>query len=316
MLSRAIPAVIAGPISGVLLDRFDRRRIMIASDLVRSVVALAFILSVNNHGPWLLYLLSALLMFASPVLYQRPGRDPAENCRRGRSAHRQFAHADHAVGYFDVGHAARRFEHGAAGVRMGVRAQRSVVPVFGGGSVAGALRRRRFPRSAGRRSRRHRSGRGASTKKRWPTCARVPLVMGIGLISVGWAMGGGAAQILFALFGEQVFHARRRGNRYDLGLCRHRPADRRSGGALGGGRLGFSGYKRAVTVSYLLHGAAYVAFSKAGGVPGGASAGVAFAGRDGRDDRPQQLSVAAARRRTSIWAGFSRRWNHCGGSRC
>src|SRR5450759_2734855 len=66
MIARAIPAVIAGPISGVLLDRFDRRRIMIASDLVRSVVALAFILSVHSHGPWLLYLLSALLMFASP----------------------------------------------------------------------------------------------------------------------------------------------------------------------------------------------------------------------------------------------------------
>src|SRR5260370_2815163 len=35
---------------------------------------------------------------------------------------------------------------------------------------------------------------------------RVPLAMGIAMISVGCAMGGGAAQILFALFGEQVFH--------------------------------------------------------------------------------------------------------------
>src|SRR5581483_3175360 len=39
MLSRAIPAVMAGPLAGVLLDRFDRKRIMIASDLVRGVVA-------------------------------------------------------------------------------------------------------------------------------------------------------------------------------------------------------------------------------------------------------------------------------------
>ena len=35
MLARAIPAVLAGPIAGVVLDRFDRRRVMIASDLVR-----------------------------------------------------------------------------------------------------------------------------------------------------------------------------------------------------------------------------------------------------------------------------------------
>src|SRR5215469_14803606 len=41
MLSRAIPAVLAGPAAGVVLDRFDRRRIMLASDLIRAVVALA-----------------------------------------------------------------------------------------------------------------------------------------------------------------------------------------------------------------------------------------------------------------------------------
>ena len=37
MLSRAIPAVLVGPLAGVLLDRFDRQRIMIASDLVRGI---------------------------------------------------------------------------------------------------------------------------------------------------------------------------------------------------------------------------------------------------------------------------------------
>ncbi len=31
MLARAVPAVTIGPLAGVLLDRFDRKRIMIAS---------------------------------------------------------------------------------------------------------------------------------------------------------------------------------------------------------------------------------------------------------------------------------------------
>src|SRR5579875_2384553 len=61
MLSRAIPAVLAGPIAGVLLDRFDRQKIMIASDLVRGVIALGFILAIRYQQAWLLYLLSALL---------------------------------------------------------------------------------------------------------------------------------------------------------------------------------------------------------------------------------------------------------------
>src|SRR5438876_5011619 len=66
MLARAIPAVLAGPVAGVLLDRLDRKRIMIASDLVRAAVALAFVLTIHQPRPWLLYLLSAVLMFASP----------------------------------------------------------------------------------------------------------------------------------------------------------------------------------------------------------------------------------------------------------
>ena len=66
MLARAIPAVMAGPLAGVVLDRLDRKKIMIASDLVRAVVALGFILAIPRKDTWLLYILSALLMFASP----------------------------------------------------------------------------------------------------------------------------------------------------------------------------------------------------------------------------------------------------------
>src|SRR5512143_637098 len=62
MLARAIPAVMAGPLAGVLLDRMDRKRIMIISDLVRAVIAALFIFTVRYHAPWLLYLLSGLLM--------------------------------------------------------------------------------------------------------------------------------------------------------------------------------------------------------------------------------------------------------------
>src|SRR5580704_18161357 len=66
ILSRAVPAVLAGPLAGVVLDRLDRKRIMIASDLIRAVVALGFILAIARRDTWLLYLLSALLMLASP----------------------------------------------------------------------------------------------------------------------------------------------------------------------------------------------------------------------------------------------------------
>ena len=66
MLARAVPAILAGPLAGVVLDRLDRKRVMIASDMVRAVVAAGFILTVQRSNPWLLYVLSGLLMFASP----------------------------------------------------------------------------------------------------------------------------------------------------------------------------------------------------------------------------------------------------------
>jgi hypothetical protein len=91
-----------------------------------------------------------------------------------------------------------------------------------------------------------------------------PLTFAITALTFGWAIGGGAAQVLFTLFGEQVFHRGAAGigsvwGFAGLGLL--------AGGALGhvtGRRVGFRGYKRAVSLSYLLHGATYVLFSLAG----------------------------------------------------
>jgi MFS family permease len=65
-LARAIPMLGAGPIAGVLLDRMDRKKVMIASDLVRALIALGFIICLQQKGTALLYVLSAALMFASP----------------------------------------------------------------------------------------------------------------------------------------------------------------------------------------------------------------------------------------------------------
>ena len=48
MLARAIPAMLAGPLAGVVLDRLDRRRIMISSDLTRAAVAACFMFTIHR----------------------------------------------------------------------------------------------------------------------------------------------------------------------------------------------------------------------------------------------------------------------------
>jgi len=96
MLSRAIPAMLIGPAAGVALDRLNRKQAMIASDLIRAVVALGFILAIGRGDTWLLYSLSALLMGASPS--SPPGAPPFCRHRHSRgAAYRQFAHPNHGV---------------------------------------------------------------------------------------------------------------------------------------------------------------------------------------------------------------------------
>jgi hypothetical protein len=89
----------------------------------------------------------------------------------------------------------------------------------------------------------------------------LPLVLAIALLSVGWATGGGAAQILFTLFGEVVFNRGAAGigtiwGCAGLGLL--------FGSLFAhwlGKRLSFEEYKLTVFIDYAVHGGAYVLFS-------------------------------------------------------
>src|SRR6267142_2236695 len=55
-----MPLMVFAPLAGMVADRFDRRKVMIASDLVRAVIVLGFFTIDSPQELWLLYLLSAL----------------------------------------------------------------------------------------------------------------------------------------------------------------------------------------------------------------------------------------------------------------
>jgi MFS family permease len=259
-LSRAIPSVLAAPFAGVLLDRFSRKNIMIASDLVRAVIVLGFILTVHESRTWLFYLWSALLAFATPFFTSGraailPAIASQEELHTANSLTQTTGWATLTAGALLGGWGAAKFGYTAAFLLN------SASFVFS----AWCIWRIQMPEIAQMLPRgvRKRGGGARDYLDGLAYLRSVPLMLGIAMISVGWAIGGGAAQILFALFAEQVFHRGAAGigeiwGFAGLGLL--------IGGAIGhaiGLRATFASYKRTVAISYIVHGAGYMLFSQA-----------------------------------------------------
>jgi MFS family permease len=257
-LTRAIPSVLAAPFAGVLLDRMDRKRIMIASDLVRAAVAAAFVLTVGESQPYWLYVFGAVLSFASPFFTAGrsailPAIASPEELHAANAVTQTTGWATLSAGAMLGGWAAKWLGYEGAFLFNAASFLFSAWCIW---------RIRAAPRTASAARRKAKSGRREYVEG-LRYIRSTPLFLGIGMISVGWAVGGGAAQILFALFGDQVFHrgATGIGNIWGfagLGLL--------IGGALGhaiGHRASFAGYKRTVAISYVVHGAGYMLFSQA-----------------------------------------------------
>ncbi|HEX8335380.1 MAG TPA: MFS transporter [Pyrinomonadaceae bacterium] len=75
LVARFLPSVVLGPLSGVLADRFDRRRIMIASDAARALVVLGFLFVRSPEHVWLIYVLTVLQLAFSAFF--EPARSAA-----------------------------------------------------------------------------------------------------------------------------------------------------------------------------------------------------------------------------------------------
>jgi MFS family permease len=262
MLSRAVPAMLVGPLAGVALDRLDRKRVMIASDLVRMVVAACFIFTVQQKSTWLLYVLSALVMMASPFFTAGrssilPTIATKEEIHTANSLTQTTGWITLTIGTLLGGISVAQFGYHWA---------------FLGNSLSFAISAlcisRLFVASGG-----FRAVRSALTETQvvrpWREYVQGlrymrehPLILGIALIGVGWATGGGAAQILFSVFGELVFHRGPEGIGFiwtaaGIGLL--------CGGMVAyqlGRRIRFNAYKRTIVVCYIIHGGAYIVFSQ------------------------------------------------------
>jgi MFS family permease len=262
MLSRTLPAIVAGPLAGVALDRFDRKKIMLASDLLRCVIALGFVLVLTHQQTWLLYALSALLTFASPFFTSGrsailPRITTPDELHTANALTQTTAWLTLSIGTMLGGISTGTFGYVWAFVANSASFLFSAWAIWNLHSPEGHFRPARDIVV------RHHSvqewSRDFAESLRY--MRRTPLIFAIAMCYVGWASGGGAAQILFTLFGELVYKAGPAGigilwGAAGIGLVVGGITSHRLGRV-----LGFNGYKHAISVGYFIHGLAYVLFA-------------------------------------------------------
>ncbi|MBA3243516.1 MAG: MFS transporter [Acidobacteria bacterium] len=75
LVTRFLPMVFLGPFAGVVADRFNRRTVMIVSDLARALVVLGFLFIRRPEHLWMVYALSAVQLSLSTFF--EPARSAA-----------------------------------------------------------------------------------------------------------------------------------------------------------------------------------------------------------------------------------------------
>ncbi len=68
-IARALPPFLLGPIAGVIADRFDRRKVLVLSDVLRAGIVLCFLLVSRPEHLWLLYVLT-ILQFSVSAFFE------------------------------------------------------------------------------------------------------------------------------------------------------------------------------------------------------------------------------------------------------
>ena len=262
MLARAIPMILAGPIAGVALDRMDRKKLMLWSDIVRGVVGLLFVFALASDAIWPFYVLSGLLMFASPFFTSGrtailPTIANAAELHTANSLTQTTKYMTVTLGTLLGGISAAGLGFEAAFLINGLSFFFSAWMVALLVTQKGHFRPERkalTEQDVAKPWREYRDGLRYLRSQ--------PLMFGIGMLHVGWATGGGAAQILFSLFGEVVFNRGPAGigmvwSAAGVGLL--------AGGAVAhwlGPRLSHKGYLWTISASHMLHGLSYMCFSQ------------------------------------------------------
>jgi MFS family permease len=206
MVLQVLPVAVVGPMAGVVVDRFDRRKIMIGADLLRGSAVLGLLLVDSPGTVWFAYVVTAVGVSASGFF------EPARSATVPAIVARERLVAANAI---STGTWSAMLAIGASlGGLVAATLGRDAAFLINSASFflsAGFLWQLRIPpRTDGARASAGLRGvlEGLAYMRSHADVARVALVKG------GWALVGGAL-LLLTVFGDRVF---RIGDSSDAGI--------------------------------------------------------------------------------------------------
>ena len=69
MISNAVPALVLGPIAGVFVDRWDRRKVMIVADILRAILVLLLLTIRSVDQVWVFYVVGFFISCTSQFFF-------------------------------------------------------------------------------------------------------------------------------------------------------------------------------------------------------------------------------------------------------
>ena len=206
MVMQLLPVALVGPLSGVVVDRFDRRRIMIAADILRGSAVLGLLLVRTPEVVWFAYVVTGVMVACSGFF------EPARSATVPTIVPRDQLVAANAIstGTWSAMLAIGASLGGAVTALFGRDAAFAINSLSFFGSAVFLWRMRVPPREASARAVLGLKGviDGLSYMRRHGEVAKIALIKG------GWAIVGGAL-LLLTVFGDRIF---RIGNSSDAGI--------------------------------------------------------------------------------------------------
>ncbi len=205
LITKMLPFALASPLAGLLTDRYNRRRLMIGSDLLRAVVVALFLfVDQPSELPLLYGLVAAQMVIGAVFVPARSASIPNITSGRELLTANALSSATWST-LLAVGAAVG----GVATEVLGVRAV-FLLDVVSYLVSAGFIYATRIPQAT---SQRRRSGGGLAglvsaahheIVDGWSQMVRRPRIGRIALTKTAWSLGGGGLVYLLTLLGERL----------------------------------------------------------------------------------------------------------------